>query len=363
MTQAAPTPHKLEYCAVTKRYGSVVAVDDVSLRVGKGEVIALLGPSGSGKTTLLAMTGGQFAPDQGDILLDGRSIVGLPPNRIDAATVFQDYALFPHLSVAENVGFGLYMRRLRRDVIAERVAHMLDLVGLAGLGNRKMNELSGGQSQRVATARALVVEPSVLLMDEPLSALDREIRKRLQDELSDLVRSIGVTTVIVTHDQEEAFAMADRIAVMCEGRIDQVGTPEMLYRQPATPFVAMFLGSGVLIEGVVAETGTDASSVMLAGTRLLCRGEAPAGSKVTVLIRAEDVILDPVHGAVDAETWSEGRVIRIVDSGEVTRYTIDLAGTRIASMELGLRRFATGDSVSVAVRTGGPVIVTGGTGA
>ena len=363
MTQAAPSPCKLEFRAVTKRYGSVVAVDDVSLRVDKGEVIALLGPSGSGKTTLLAMTGGQFAPDQGDILIDGRSIVGLPPNRIDTATVFQDYALFPHLSVAENVGFGLYMRRMRRDAIAQRVAHMLELVGLSGLGGRKMNELSGGQSQRVATARALVVEPSVLLMDEPLSALDREIRKRLQDELSDLVRSIGVTTVIVTHDQEEAFAMADRIAVMCEGRIDQVGTPETLYRRPATPFVATFLGSGVLVEGEVVESANGSSSVMLAGTPLVCRGDAPAGSKVTVLVRAEDVILDPAHGAGDVEPWSEGRISRVVDSGEVTRYTIDLAGTRIGAMELGLRRFETGRSVTVAMRSGSPVIVTGDTGA
>ena len=200
-------------------------------------------------------------------------------------------------------------------------------------------------------------------MDEPLSALDREIRKRLQDELSDLVRSIGVTTVIVTHDQEEAFAMADRIAVMCEGRIDQVGTPETLYRRPATPFVAMFLGSGVLIEGEVVGTATGSSSVMLAGARLLCRGEAPAGSTATVLVRAEDVVLDPPHGAGDVETWSQGRISRVVDSGEVTRYTIDLEGTRIASMELGLRRFETGESVRVAVRAGSPVIVTGDTGA
>ena len=363
MTQTVPSPCKLEFRAVTKRYGTVMAVDDVNLRVEQGEVIALLGPSGSGKTTLLALTGGQFAPDHGDILIDGRSIIGLPPNKIDAVTVFQDYALFPHLSVAENVGFGLHMRRLRRSAIAERVAHMLELVGLSGLGDRKMNELSGGQSQRVATARALVVEPSVLLMDEPLSALDREIRKRLQDELSDLVRNIGVTTVIVTHDQEEAFAMADRIGIMCEGRMDQVGTPETLYRQPATLFVAMFLGSGVLIEGVVVETATDSSAVMLAGTRLLCRGDAAAGSTVTVLVRAEDVILDPAQVSGDVEAWSEGRVMRVVDSGEVTRYTIDLAGTRIASMELGLRRFESGDSVAVAVRAGSPVIVTGGAGA
>ena len=357
MTGDAATACKLEYRAVTKRYGAVVAVDDVSLRIGKGEVVALLGPSGSGKTTLLAMTGGQFAPDEGDILIDGRSVVGMPPNRIDAATVFQDYALFPHLSVAENVGFGLYMRGLRRDAIAERVAGMLELVGLSGLGGRKMNELSGGQSQRVATARALVVEPSVLLMDEPLSALDREIRKRLQDELSDLVRSIGVTTIIVTHDQEEAFAMADRIAVMCEGRLEQAGTPRTLYREPATPFVATFLGSGALVEGIVAESGSDSSTVALAGTVLPCRGAARAGSRVTVLIRAEDVILDPPG---DAATLWKGRIARVVDSGEVTRYSIDLDGTRVASMELGLRRFGVGESVTVAVKAGGPVIVASG---
>ncbi len=349
--------YMLEYRSVSKRYGAIVAVDDVSLGVEEGEVLALLGPSGSGKTTLLSLTGGQSAPDHGDILIKGRSVIGLPPDRIDTATVFQDYALFPHLSVAENIGFGLFMRRVSRREIAERVAHMLGLVGLSGLGSRKISELSGGQSQRVATARALVVEPSILLMDEPLSALDREIRKRLQEELSDLVRSVGVTTVIVTHDQEEAFAMADRVGIMCDGRVDQVDHPQKLYRWPATPFVATFLGSGVLIQGEVVDSGVDCTFVQLSHSRVRCRGKAPSGAQVSVLVRSEDIFLEPALEMNRAETWANGRIERIVDSGEVTRYTVDLGGDRILGMELGQRRFEVGETVSVGVRADGPYIV------
>ncbi len=347
---------ELEIREATKRFGPVLAVDRVSLSVTRGEVLALLGPSGSGKTTLLSMVGGQLAPDAGDILIDGRSVLGLPPNKIEAATVFQDYALFPHLTVAENIGFGLYMRRLARETIAERVASMLALVGLEDLGQRKVTQLSGGQRQRVATARSLIVEPRVLLMDEPLGALDRQIRKRLQNELSDLLRRLNVTTVIVTHDQEEAFAMADRVAVMEDGRLDQVDTPDRLYRNPATPFVATFLGGGVLLEARVVGKAEDRSVVEVAGGRLSCRGTAAEGGRVSVLIRPEHVVLSEAGGD-GPSTWPSAEVTRVVDSGEVTRYTLRVGEIEIAALDLGLRRHAPGDRVAVALRPDGPVIV------
>ncbi|RUY09600.1 ABC transporter ATP-binding protein, partial [Mesorhizobium sp. M2A.F.Ca.ET.040.01.1.1] len=199
---------------VSRRYGNVVAVQDVSFSVAHGEIVAVLGPSGSGKTTVLNMVGGQLQPSSGDIRIGGKSIAGLPPEKIDAATVFQDYALFPHLNVLDNVGFGPRMRSVSRSEAAKKAMECLSLVGLSEYGDRKVTQLSGGQRQRVATARALAVEPAILLMDEPLGALDRQIRLRLQDELSALLRRLEVTTLLVTHDQTEAFAMADRIAVM-----------------------------------------------------------------------------------------------------------------------------------------------------
>jgi len=352
-------PAKLVYRHVTRRFGRILAVDGVSLEVTEGEILALLGPSGSGKTTLLAMTGGQLAPDDGDILIDGKSIVGLPPNKVDTATVFQEYALFPHLTVAQNIGFGLYMRRIEKRSIADRVDRMLDLVGLQGLGERKVTELSGGQRQRVATARALAVEPSILLLDEPLSALDREIRKRLQEELADLLRSLGVTAVIVTHDQDEAFAMADRIAVMNNGKLEQVGIPSALYRTPATPFVATFLGSGELLDGVAMSSAGDSVMVTLPGATVPCRGTADNGERVTVLIRGEDVLLEPAADSGVTAGWSDGHIVRVVDGGGITSYRVELAGSALTAVELGLRRYEVGQMVKVGLRTDGPVIVTG----
>ncbi len=342
--------------SLTKRYGTIIAVDRVSFAAPHGELLAILGPSGSGKTTLLAMIGGQIQPDEGDILISGRSIVGLPPNKIDTATVFQEYALFPHLTVAENVGFGLKMRKWSRDRIRARVEEMLRLVGLVGLGDRHVHQLSGGERQRVATARALVVEPRVLLMDEPLGALDRKIRLHLQQELSDLLRKVNVTALLVTHDQQEAFSIADRVAVINAGALEQVDVPANLYRNPASRFVATFLGSGAMLDGRVLGREGDSLVVEAAGGRFRCRGSSSAGSEVAVLIRPEDICIAEV-GRLEEPTWPEAAITRVVDGGETTKYTLVVGSGELSALELGLRRFQPGTRVSVRVNPGEPVIV------
>ncbi|MFN2646538.1 MAG: ABC transporter ATP-binding protein [Burkholderiales bacterium] len=225
-----------------KRYGSAVAVAGIDLAVGEGEFMTLLGPSGCGKTTTLGLIAGFFPPTAGSIHIGGGPVAELPPFRRDIGVVFQDYALFPHLTAAENVAFGLRMRKLAAAEIATRVREALELVQLGGLGARRPLELSGGQRQRVALARALVIRPTVLLLDEPLSNLDLKLREEMRVEIATLQRRLGITTVFVTHDQGEALVMSDRIAVMNAGRIDQVGTPSEIYERPATRFVAEFIG-------------------------------------------------------------------------------------------------------------------------
>ncbi len=239
----------LQIAALTKRFGSMAAVDAIDLTVMPGEFVTLLGPSGCGKTTTLNMIAGFIIPDSGSIRLQGQSVEALPPFRRDLGLVFQDYALFPHMSVGENVGFGLRMRRVPRAEIGRRVADALDLVQLTGLGERRPSQLSGGQRQRVALARALVVHPAMLLLDEPLSNLDLKLREEMRMEISSLQRRLGIATVFVTHDQGEALTMSDRIAVMREGRIEQIGTPGDIYERPATRFVAQFIGAANLVEG------------------------------------------------------------------------------------------------------------------
>ena len=244
----------LQLAALTKRFGTLTAVDAIDLAVAPGEFVTLLGPSGCGKTTTLNMIAGFIAPDAGSILLQGKAVEALPPFRRDLGLVFQDYALFPHMTVAENVGFGLRMRRVPRGEIAQRVAEALDLVQLRGLDDRRPLQLSGGQRQRVALARALVIRPAMLLLDEPLSNLDLKLREEMRVEISALQRRLGIATVFVTHDQGEALTMSDRIAVMRQGRIEQIGTPNDIYERPATRFVAGFIGTANLIdseEGVV----------------------------------------------------------------------------------------------------------------
>ncbi|HYI85668.1 MAG TPA: ABC transporter ATP-binding protein, partial [Burkholderiales bacterium] len=232
----------LRLAGIEKRYGATVAVAGVDLEVRDGEFLTLLGPSGCGKTTTLGLIAGFFPPSAGEIFLRGRPVAGLPPFKRDIGVVFQDYALFPHMTAGENVAFGLRMRGLRKEEMERRVSEALGLVQLGGLAERRPLELSGGQRQRVALARALVIRPAVLLLDEPLSNLDLKLREEMRVEIAGLQRRLGITTVFVTHDQGEALVMSDRVAVMNAGRIEQLGTPADVYERPATRFVAQFIG-------------------------------------------------------------------------------------------------------------------------
>jgi spermidine/putrescine transport system ATP-binding protein len=247
----AATDHDIRLIGLTKRFDDVVAVDGISLDIDRGEFLALLGPSGCGKTTTLRMIGGFEEPTEGRIELGGVDVAPLPPYKRDVNTVFQSYALFPHLSIFENVAFGLRRQRVKGGELRQRVGEALELVGLAGLERRKPRQLSGGQQQRIALARALVNRPRVLLLDEPLGALDLKLRKEMQLELKRIQHEVEITFVHVTHDQEEAMTMADRIVIMDGGHIEQVGTPSDLYERPRTPFVAGFLGVSNLLEGTI----------------------------------------------------------------------------------------------------------------
>ena len=292
---ASPERPGIELRGVTKRYGQQVALRDVDVEIRDGEFFCMLGPSGCGKTTTLNLIGGFVAPTEGTISIQGRRIDTLPPHKRPVNTVFQSYALFPHMNVRENVRFGLKMDRVARRESDGRVAEALALVGLDAFGDRMPAELSGGQQQRVAVARALVKRPAVLLLDEPLCALDLKLRQRLQVELAQIHREVGTTFVYVTHDQEEAMSMADRIAVMNEGRIEQLGTPTEIYRRPVSRFVADFIGDSNFFEvDVAGETATLAD-----GTRVPC---APGAGKGTLMVRPEAIRLaeesDAPAGAV-----------------------------------------------------------------
>ena len=302
---------------VTKRFDDVVAVDDLSLQVESGSFFALLGPSGCGKTTTLRMIGGFEQPTEGDIYLGEREVSGLPPYKRDVNTVFQSYALFPHLSVFENVGFGLRRRAVRGETLRGRVEEMLKLVGLGGMGRRKPRQLSGGQQQRVALARALVNKPQVLLLDEPLGALDLKLRKQMQLELKAIQHDVGITFIHVTHDQEEAMTMADQIAVMNQGKIEQLGTPTELYETPATAYVASFLGVSNLISGTVS--GPD-SVRLRSGPEVRVPREVLAGrtGPVAVGIRPEKIELG--NGQPNA---LDGTVVEQAYVGVATQYIVE----------------------------------------
>jgi iron(III) transport system ATP-binding protein len=246
----------LSVSGLTKRFGSFTALDDIALEVSRGEFVSFLGPSGCGKTTLLRAIAGLDPQDAGRIMLGGRDVSDLPPSERDFGIVFQSYALFPNLTVVDNVGYGLVNQRLPRAAVEARVAELLAMVGLPEQGRKYPVQLSGGQQQRVALARALATSPSLLLLDEPLSALDARVRVRLREEIKHLQRKLGVTTIMVTHDQEEALSMADRIVVMNQGVIEQVGTPSEIYSRPATAFVADFVGTMNFLDGAAADAGT-----------------------------------------------------------------------------------------------------------
>jgi putative spermidine/putrescine transport system ATP-binding protein len=291
---------------VTKRYADIVAVDDLTLEIADGEFFSMLGPSGSGKTTTLRLIAGFEQPTSGHIRLMGRDVSSLPPFDRDVNTVFQDYALFPHMNVGENVAYGLMVRRVPRATREARVAQVLRTVRLHGYEKRRPSQLSGGQRQRVALARALVNRPRVLLLDEPLGALDRKLREEMQLELKEIQKSVGITFIFVTHDQDEALTMSDRIAVFNAGRLEQVGTPEELYERPATPFVAGFVGTSNLIEGDLAQ------SVLGAPGRYTVRPE-----KIT--IAAPDAVMR------SDEYSALGTVREVVYLGAQTRYVVSVA--------------------------------------
>jgi spermidine/putrescine transport system ATP-binding protein len=297
---------------VTKRFGDMVAVDDLTLEIERGAFYALLGPSGCGKTTTLRMIGGFEDPTEGVIYLGGQTVTDLPPYKRDVNTVFQSYALFPHLSVERNVSFGLERKKLSKAEVTRRVSETLDMVQLGPLAKRRPGQLSGGQQQRVALARALVNRPRALLLDEPLGALDLRLRKQLQIELKRIQQEVGITFVHVTHDQEEAMSMADTIAVMNGGRIEQAGTAEELYERPNTAFVANFLGVSNLVEGKVLERGVEMATVQTAdGTvRVPCaRMAESAGDAVRIGVRPEKIELVPAtDGVPDGRNALRGTV-------------------------------------------------------
>jgi spermidine/putrescine transport system ATP-binding protein len=276
---------------VSKRYGDLAAVEPLDLEIAAGEFVVLLGPSGSGKTTILSMIGGFAAPTAGRVLIAGEDVTDLPPARRPTATVFQDYALFPHMSVRANVAFGLAMRKVPRGERHRRASEMLQLVGLEGFGSRGVHQLSGGQRQRVALARAIAVEPKVLLLDEPLGALDLALRRQMQEELVRIQKRLGTTFVHVTHDQEEAMGIADRIVVMNKGRIEDMGPPARVYLRPASLFTASFMGESNILTGEVVEATSGVAWVKTRVGTLTVPTHAEIGESVTLSIRPEQLVI------------------------------------------------------------------------
>jgi putative spermidine/putrescine transport system ATP-binding protein len=319
----------LELAGVRKRYDSLVAVDDLDLALEAGEFLTLLGPSGSGKTTTLMMVAGLQQPDAGSITLNGASVASLPPYRRDIGMVFQNYALFPHMTVRRNVAFPLEMRGTPAAEIARLVDEALALVKLPDHGERLPKQLSGGQQQRVALARAMVYRPALLLMDEPLGALDRKLREQLQLEIKRVHRERRISVLYVTHDQEEALTMSDRIAVFNKGRIEQIGTPEELYDRPATRFVASFIGDTNLVEGRVLGVAGEICEIETAAGRIAAsiRTPLPAGAAVFVAVRPERVVLAT---AQTAGAGLEGIIVEQVFLGTSRKYVVRLAdGTEL----------------------------------
>ena len=345
--------HAVEIRDVVKDYGLVRAVDSVSLQVRRGEFLCIIGPSGCGKTTLLRMVAGFIQPTSGDILVHGKSMLTVPPYRRPVNMVFQHYALFPHMTVAENVAFGLEMRKVNREDRRRQVAEILGLVELSGFESRPVEQLSGGQEQRVALARALVLKPTTLLLDEPLGALDQKVRRKMQLELKRIHRDIGITFIHVTHDQEEALAMADRIAIMNNSKLEQVGDIYDVYLNPRTPFVAEFVGESNIIEGEVRDRPGIGRAIALApdqwvGLPSTC--QLGPGRHVKMFLRPERLTLSPEAGA--SMNVFQGTVLDVIFLGEALRAVVRIADgvdlmASIPAAEAGGRRPDHGDRVAV----------------
>jgi putative spermidine/putrescine transport system ATP-binding protein/spermidine/putrescine transport system ATP-binding protein len=319
-------PIAVQLDRVTKRFGRITALDDVSLLVRRGELMTLLGPSGCGKTTLLNLVAGFLMPESGEIVIDGRRITDVPAYRREIGIMFQNYALFPHMNVAANVGYGLKMRRIAKAEIARRTAEALALVKLAGLEDRRPRQLSGGQQQRVALARALVIRPKVLLLDEPFSALDRNLRASMQVELKEIQRKLGVTTIFVTHDQSEALSLSDRIAVVADGRIRQLDTPGEIYRRPIDRFVATFIGDANVLRARLERIDGSTATVALGAARVAVPSRTleggMVGSAVDLFVRPEDLrvaradVAAAANGIVAAQIYQGGHIDLYVEVPE-----------------------------------------------
>jgi len=355
----------IEFRGVTKRFDDVVAVDDVSLTVERGAFFSFLGPSGCGKTTSLRLIAGFDQPTEGGVFIGGKSVVGTPSHKRPVNMVFQQYALFPHMDVTENIGYGLRQRNPKpsKQEIIKRVDETLEMVRLSGYGKRRVWELSGGQQQRVALARALINHPTCLLLDEPLAALDRKLRREMQIELQTLQRDVGITFILVTHDQEEALSMSDRICIMREGQIIQSGSPRELYDEPVNRYVADFVGKTNFFSGEVVEANDSGISIKTDSGQVLLGAQPqgallPAkGSKACVAVRPEMIAITAADEAnIDSNIAIQGRVMNMIFLGEHSEYLIategygDLMVLSPKSIESTKRDFAPGDNVSLSWR-------------
>jgi spermidine/putrescine ABC transporter ATP-binding subunit len=365
MPDPQPSPVALSVTGLTKTYGPAVAIDDFTLDVRTGEFISLLGPSGSGKSTVLMALAGFVRPDKGEIRLHGRDIGSLPPERRNFGVVFQGYALFPHMTVRQNIAYPLKLRGIGGSDLDRQVERTMDLVHLSDFAARTPRQLSGGQQQRVALARALVFEPEIVLLDEPLSALDKKLRAELQIELTNLHRRLGTTFVNVTHDQEEAMTMSDRIVILRGGRIQQVGTPEELYNRPATRFVAGFLGRANFIEGAASQLPGGSLEIACGGHTVRHHGPppSPTGSKdVLLAVRPERVRIAEA-GAPVPEAWN-GVTGTVTGAAFVGSHHVYLVETPIGLLEGSMNAFeekgrhAVGSNVQVSwpVDAGVPIV-------
>ena len=335
----------VELLNVTKRYGDVVAVNSLNLEIKSGEFLSLLGPSGCGKTTTLRMLAGFEQPDEGFVRISGEYVQGVPPYKRDVNTVFQHYALFPHMSVAENVAYGLKQKGVAKSEIGAKVIEALDMVQMSKLAGRRPRQLSGGQQQRVAVARALINRPSILLLDEPLGALDRKLREEMQIELKLLQSRLGITFIFVTHDQEEAMSMSDRIAIMLDGHVEQLGDPETVYERPTSAFVAGFVGRNNFWRGVATANGAKATDgTVFVATRP--EETVPAGQDALAAVRPETISLSATKPSSDANFVS-ARVAGVSHFGDVLQYVVT-AGTRDLLVQVSRTdpsRFTVGESV------------------